>query len=194
MVRLLKRTEIYRNQNQIIMQLKKNLLIVCLSLFLVNGLSAQTFKYIGADKCKMCHNKTATGEQYKKWLASPHANSLKSLSSQASLDYAKKNGIADPAKEEKCLKCHSTYEQAGASLRGGILATDGVSCESCHGPGSAYKSPSIMKNKELAMKNGLILPDKTVCLACHNKENPFFKEFNFEAASKKIAHPNPAAK
>jgi hypothetical protein len=176
------------------MQIKKNLLIVCFSLFLVNSLSAQTFKYIGADKCKMCHNKTATGEQYKKWLADPHANSLKTLASQASLDYAKKNGIADPAKDAKCLKCHSTYEKAGASLRGGILPTEGVSCESCHGPGSGYKSPSVMKSRELSMKNGLILPDKTVCLGCHNKENPFFKEFNFEVASKKIAHPNPAAK
>jgi len=176
------------------MILKKNLMLVCLSLFLASSLSAQTFKYIGADKCKTCHNKPATGDQYKKWLNDPHAKALKTLSSQASLDYAKKNGIADPAKEPKCLKCHSTFEKAGAKLRGGILAEEGVSCESCHGPGSSYKSPSIMKNKEQAMANGLILPDKSVCLGCHNKENPFHKEFNFEASVAKITHPNPAAK
>ena len=126
--------------------------------------------------------------------ADPHAKALKTLSSQESLDYAKKNGIADPAKDAKCLKCHSTYEKAGASLRGGILASEGVSCESCHGPGSAYKSPAIMKNKEQAMKNGLIMPTKEVCITCHNKENPFFKEFNFETYAAKIAHPNPMAK
>jgi hypothetical protein len=176
------------------MIIKRNLLIVCLSLFLLSSLSAQTYKYTGAEKCKMCHNKAATGEQYNKWLKDPHSKALKTLSSQASLDYAKKNGIADPAKEAKCLKCHSTYEKAGASLRSGILPEEGVSCESCHGPGSGYKSPAIMKNKEQALKTGLILPDKTVCLGCHNKENPFFKEFNFEIASAKIAHSNPAVK
>jgi len=175
------------------MQIKK-IILICLSLFLVNTLSAQTFKYIGADKCKLCHNKPATGEQYNKWLSDPHSKALKSLSSQASLDYAKKNGITDPAKEPKCLKCHSTYEKAGASLRGGILPEEGVSCESCHGPGSAYKSPTIMKNKEQAMAKGLILPDKNLCVTCHNKENPFHKEFNFDTFVAKIAHPIPATK
>ena len=157
-------------------------------------LSAQTYKYIGADKCKMCHNKPATGEQYNKWIKDPHSQAMKLLSNKESLDYAKKNGIADPAKEAKCLKCHSTYEKAGAGLRAGILPEESVSCESCHGAGSVYKSPTIMKNKKLAMESGLILPDKKVCLGCHNKENPFFKEFNFEASLTKIAHPNPAAK
>ena len=53
--------------------LMKNLLMICISLLLVNTLSAQTFKYIGADKCKICHNKSATGDQYVKWLKDPHA-------------------------------------------------------------------------------------------------------------------------
>lgn len=176
------------------MQIKKILFIVCLSIFMINTLSAQTYKYIGADKCKMCHNKPATGDQYGKWLKDPHSKAMATLSNQASLDYAKKNGIADPAKDAKCLKCHSTYEKAGASLRGGIRPEEGVSCESCHGPGSGYKSPAIMKNKEQALKTGLIIPDEKLCLTCHNKENPFFKEFNFTAYSSKIAHSNPAAK
>ena len=142
----------------------KNLFLICISLLLVNTLSAQTFKYVGADKCKMCHNKPASGDQYAKWLKDPHAQAMKTLSSQASLDYAKKNGIADPAKEAKCLKCHSTFDKAAANLRAGITAQEGVSCESCHGPGSKYKSPSVMKNRKLAMESGLIIPDKTVCL------------------------------
>jgi len=176
------------------MQIKKNLILVCISIFLTSTLSAQTFKYIGADKCKMCHNKPATGEQYKKWLEGPHAKALESLKSQASLDYAKKNGIANPSKDAKCLKCHSTFDQVDPKLRGGILADDGVSCESCHGPGSAYKSPTIMKNKEQSLAKGLIEPDKALCVNCHNKENPFHKEFNYDTFVAKIAHPNPAAK
>ena len=173
---------------------RKILLLFCLTLFLGNLVTAQTYKYIGADKCKICHNKPATGEQYNKWLKDPHSKALKTLSNQASLDYAKKNGIANPAKDAKCLKCHSTYEKAGANLRAGILAEEGVSCESCHGPGSAYKSPTLMKNKAQALANGLVLPTKELCIKCHNKENPFFKEFDFETFVAKIAHPNPAAK
>jgi hypothetical protein len=172
----------------------KNLLIICFSLLIVNALSAQNFKYIGADKCKVCHNKPANGDAYGVWAKSPHALAMKTLSSQASLDYAKKNGIADPTKEAKCLKCHSTFDKVAANMRATITQAEGVSCEACHGPGSTYKSPTIMKNKKMAMDNGLIMPDKNVCLGCHNKENPFFKEFNFEAAAAKIAHPDPLVK
>jgi len=176
------------------MIIKKSLLLITLIIFAGVSVSAQTYKYIGADKCKMCHNKPATGDQYGVWMKSLHAKALKSLSSQASLDWAKKNGVADPTKEAKCLKCHSTYDAVGANLRGGILATEGVSCESCHGPGSTYKAPNIMKDKALALKNGLIVPTKETCLKCHNKENPFYKEFNYEASLAKIQHPNPALK
>ena len=174
--------------------MKKGILLVCLSLLLGSVLSAQTYKYIGADKCKMCHNKPATGDQYGKWLKGPHAKALATLSSKESLDYAKAHGIADPAKDPGCLKCHSTYERVDAKLRAGIKPTEGVSCETCHGPGSSYKSPSVMKNREQAMKMGLIMPDKQLCLECHNKENPFFKEFNFETYAAKIAHPIPSKK
>ena len=174
------------------MSIKKLLFTAFIFLFAGSLLSAQvTFKYIGADKCKLCHNKPANGDAYGKWKASLHSKSMASLSSQASLDYAKKNGIADPTKEAKCLKCHSTFDAVAANLRGGITQADGVSCESCHGPGSAYKSPAIMKSKEQSLKNGLILPNEAVCLKCHNKENPFYKEFNFATASAKIAHPDP---
>lgn len=173
------------------MSIKKCLLSISILLFTAGVLSAQSFKYIGADKCKMCHNKPTTGEQYNKWLNSPHAKSLASLTSQAATDYAKKNGIADASKEPKCLKCHSTYEKADPDLRGGILATEGVSCESCHGPGSAYKSPVIMKDLTQAKANGLIIPDKELCITCHNKKNPFHKEFNFDTFVAKIAHPIP---
>jgi Cytochrome c554 and c-prime len=174
--------------------IRRTLSLLTLIFFMVGVVSAQTFKYIGADKCKLCHNKPATGDQYAQWQKTLHSKSLKSLASQPALDYAKKNGIADPTKEAKCLKCHSTFDAVPANLRGGIPAIDGVSCESCHGPGSSYKSPTIMKDLALSQKNGLIMPTKEVCLKCHNKENPFYKEFNFEAALTKVNHPNPAAK
>ena len=154
--------------------------------------SGQTFKYIGADKCKPCHNKPATGDQYAKWLKDPHSQAMKSLSSQASLDYAKKNGIADPTKEASCLGCHSTFDQVDPKLRATILQSEGVSCESCHGPGSSYKSPAVMKNVAQAKTMGLVIPDRKLCLKCHNDKNPFHKEFVYETYFAKVNHPNPA--
>ena len=170
---------------------KKILFVFCMSLLIAGTASAQTNKYIGADKCKVCHNKPTKGEQYNKWAKDKHSQALKTLASQKAIDYAKKNGIADASKEPKCLKCHSTYDAVAANLRGGILATEGVSCESCHGPGSGYKSPTIMKNQAMALKNGLVLPDEKVCKTCHNPENPFHKDFKFAEYSAKIAHPDP---
>jgi hypothetical protein len=173
---------------------KKWILMLCLLIFIGNAISAQTYKYIGAEKCKLCHNKPATGEQYNKWTKEPHSQAMATLSNQASLDYAKKNGIADPAKEPSCLKCHSTFHEVDPKLRATITAEEGVSCESCHGPGSSYKTPAIMKKRDLAIKMGMIIPDKQLCLTCHNKENPFHKELDYETALPKVMHPNPALK
>lgn len=172
---------------------KKGFLLLIMVMFMGSVINAQ-YKYIGADKCKVCHNKPASGEQYNKWLKDPHSQALKTLSNDKSKEYAKKTGIPDAAKDAKCLKCHSTYDAADAKLRGTLLATEGVSCESCHGPGSAYKSPSVMKNLAQAKTMGLLVPDKALCVKCHNKDNPFHKEFNYDTFWAKIAHPNPAIK
>jgi hypothetical protein len=174
---------------------RKNLvLIVCLVFITGSALVAQDFQYVGAAKCKICHNKPASGQQYKIWSESLHASAMKSLSNEKALAYAKEHNIADPTKEPSCLKCHSTAGSVKESLQAGITITEGVSCESCHGPGSAYKTNTIMKDRALALKNGLIIPDQKVCEKCHNKENPFFKPFNFEESKKKIAHPDPLVK
>ncbi|MCF8370880.1 MAG: cytochrome c family protein [Bacteroidales bacterium] len=175
--------------------LKKNLILVIgLVIFAGSSLIAQDFEYIGAAKCKMCHNKAATGEQYKKWAEGPHANAMKSLSNEKSMEYAKANGIADPTTDAKCIKCHSTAGSIDASKNIGVKSDEGVSCESCHGPGSAYKSKAIMQDHAKSLANGLIVPDQKLCESCHNEKNPFHKPFNYAEYSKKIAHPNPAGK
>jgi hypothetical protein len=176
------------------MKSKNLILILCLVFITSGGLLSQEFQYVGSAKCKICHNKPATGQQFKVWSESLHANAMKSLSNEKSLAYAKEHNIADPTKDPSCLKCHSTAGSVKESLQAGITIAEGVSCESCHGPGSAYKTNTIMKDEALALKNGMIKPDQKVCEKCHNKDNPFFKPFNFAEASKKIAHPNPMVK
>ena len=162
------------------MNTKKITILLCMAIFACTALTAQTFKYIGASKCKMCHNKPDKGEQYNVWSAGPHAKAMESLS-------------AEEAKDPKCLKCHSTVGHIDASLVASIKVDEGVSCESCHGPGSAYKGASIMKNREQSMAKGLILPVEEVCLKCHNEESPDFKGFDYAEYCAKIAHPNPKA-
>jgi len=173
------------------MMTKKVLMITAVLMFMGGFVFAQDYQYIGAAKCKMCHNSAKSGYQYKIWSESLHSKALESLKSQKSMDYAKANGIADPSKDMKCLKCHSTYHQVGEDAILSLTADEGVSCESCHGPGSKYKAMNIMKDQALALKSGLVLPTKEVCEKCHNKENPFYKPFNFDEAVKKIAHPTP---
>lgn len=163
------------------MNYKKLLLLFGLAIMVSSVALAQSFKYVGASKCKMCHNKPTTGMQYTKWAKSPHAHAMESLKG------------AD-ATNPKCLKCHSTAASVDKSLLAGIKVEEGVSCESCHGPGSMYKSAGIMKNQKLAMTKGLIMPDEKVCLTCHNSESPNFKGFNFEEYKAKIAHPDPRMK
>ena len=48
-----------------------------------------------------------------------------------------------------------------------------------------------MKNRDLALQKGMILPTEEVCKKCHNPESPTYKPFNYAEASAKIAHPDP---
>ena len=162
------------------MNFKKLSLLFGIVILFACFVSAQDFKYVGAAKCKMCHNKEEKGEQYNKWAAGPHAKAMASLKG------------AD-AKNPKCLKCHSTAA-ANPDMVASITVEEGVSCESCHGPGSAYKVAATMKDKTKAMANGMIVPDEKLCRKCHNKESPNYKEFNFAEYSKKIAHKDPSKK
>ncbi|MEA3461786.1 MAG: cytochrome c family protein [Bacteroidota bacterium] len=173
---------------------KRIFTIAMLVFFAGSALMAQNFKYIGASKCKMCHVKPATGEQYNIWLKGPHAGAMKTLASEESKKIATEMGIADPTTDAACIKCHSTVGSVDAKLVASAKMDEGVSCESCHGPGSMYKGASVMKNKELAMTKGLIEPTEAGCKTCHNEESPTYKPFNYAEKVKMIAHPNPAAK
>lgn len=145
----------------------------------VSTAQAQQKEYIGAAKCKMCHNKAATGEQFKQWAATPHAGAMKRLN-------------ATEAKDPKCLKCHTTAAGLVLSDTQTITVAEGVSCETCHGPGSVYKSATIMKDQAKSIAAGMIIPDEKLCKKCHNAESPHYKGFDYKTYLAKIAHPNPA--
>jgi hypothetical protein len=169
----------------------KNLSMVFCFMFLTNMMFSQDFKYVGSAKCKMCHNSEEKGKQFAIWTESLHSKAFATLQGPEALKYAKEHNIADPSKEPKCLKCHATASGVDAGAIAGLTMEEGVSCESCHGPGSAYKSIPVMKDIAQAKTNGLIIPDETVCKKCHNPESPNYKPFDFATYSQKIAHKNP---
>ncbi|MBV5315397.1 MAG: hypothetical protein JZU47_18985 [Prolixibacteraceae bacterium] len=163
------------------MNYKKIIFLLGMVVFSIAIVNAQDAKYIGAAKCKMCHNKAEKGEQFNKWASSVHAKAMASLKG------------AD-ATNPKCLKCHSTAAGVDQALVATITVAEGVSCESCHGPGSLYKVATVMKDQKASMAKGLIMPDEKVCKKCHNEESPNYKGFNYKEYVAKIAHDDPTTK
>jgi len=155
-----------------------------------------TFKYGGVATCKACHLTKKSGAQYKIWQKGPHAKAYETLKTPEAQEMAKKEGIEDPFNSENCLKCHVTAYGVDAELIGPKLKLEeGIGCEACHGPGSEYKKRKIIvaiyEGKLDGAKYGLVEPTEEVCVMCHNKESPTFKEFKFEEMVAKIAHPVP---
>lgn len=172
-------------------------LVFFLAVLVFQVYAQDTPKYVGAGKCKTCHKRESIGDQYKIWENSQHAKAMKTLASAEAKKIAKEKGIADPAKDAKCTKCHSTYASVDAKMldpKTKLTLDEGVSCESCHGPGSEYKSNKVMKDQKLAISKGLIIPDEKTCKGCHNSESPTFKSFDFKTAYAKIKHPVPEKK
>lgn len=170
------------------------LTVIFLAISVLQVYAQDAAKYIGSKKCKICHRKADDGEQYKIWSEGPHAKAMEALASDEAKKIAKEKGIADPAKDAKCTKCHSTFAAVDAKMldaKTKLTLDEGVSCESCHGPGSEYKSKKTMKDIKLAKAAGLIIPDEKTCKKCHNSESPTFKSFDFAKASEKIAHKIP---
>ena len=148
-------------------------------------------KYIGTTKCKMCHDAEAKGKIYTKWAATKHATAYATLANEESKKIAKEMKIEDPQKDGKCLKCHVTgYKEATGDK---YSMEEGVTCEACHGPGEHYWSMKVMKDKKLALENGLVEPTEKLCVACHNKESPTYKPFKYAEAYKLVEHHPPKA-
>jgi hypothetical protein len=149
--------------------------------------------FVGAEKCKMCHNSPAKGAQFTKWTESKHSKAFATLASEESKKIAAAKGIADPQKDSQCLRCHVTGSGAPADkLIDKYKAADGVGCESCHGPGGDYWKMDVMKDKAKAVAAGLVIPNEATCKGCHNSDGPTFKGFDYAAMKAQIAHPNPA--
>lgn len=121
---------------------KNAVLLAALGLVVVtgtHGAAAQEVEHIGVLVCKKCHE-----NQARSWAKTPHAKAFDALRPGQRTEAKVKAGL-DPDKEYRtdadCIGCHTTgfgepggYDPAAPNK---ILAR--VGCESCHGPGSAYR-------------------------------------------------------
>lgn len=153
-------------------------LVTLISLLLFTVIYAAKAEYVGAKKCKGCHTGAQNKMVYEKWEKAVHARAFETLKAKGE------------EKNPRCLPCHTTgFNEGGYKMRApGASNFEGVQCESCHGPGSLYKSTKHMKDEFDAVQNGLMIPIEALCTKCHNKNSPHFKGFDYQNAVKKIDH------
>ena len=165
-----------------------------------------TYKYVGAKKCKTCHKKELIGNQYGLWQEARHSKAFETLQGEKAIEIAKEKGISSPPSEaDECLECHATAYGLGPEdfTRKPLRLADGIQCETCHGPGSAYRKKKIMSDHDESLAKGLLVPDEKTCLECHNDESPSWDPakytladgtsagFDFDQATEEIQHPIP---
>ena len=163
-------------------------------------------KLISVKKCAMCHKKEDKGNQYGKWQSMGHAKAFEILGTEEAKAVGAKLGIDDPQSSGQCLKCHSTAYYFTETLQTEeVTLENGVSCQSCHGPGADYKKKSIMESLEESIANGMVYPAKEKsCTLCHNDTGPTWDPnrytlpdgtksgFDVNQAYEKIKHERPA--
>ena len=142
--------------------------------------------FVGVASCSgsTCHGRTeADGKIVRQdelaiWQneASPsgaHSRAWRVLANPRSQMIARNLGIGEATTAPMCLGCHATPAAAGA--RGGrFQVSDGVGCESCHGPASSWLSShyAVGASHSANVARGLIPLDNpraraSVCLDCH---------------------------
>jgi len=169
----------------------------------LKNIAASKSIYVGAKKCKSCHDKESRGEIYAKWTEMKHSKALESLKSDEAIAIGKERGIAKPWESGDCLKCHETAYGEPAERKHKKFATElGVQCESCHGPGSEHVKIrlAVAKDETQKVEDGVIrevekgeifLPDEMLCRNCHNEESPSYQEFKFGERLEEIRHLHP---
>src|SRR5580704_12245425 len=140
-------------------------------------------KYTGPGSCSSpsCHggvqprNETSVQQnEYSTWVVrDKHAHAFINLTNPFGTRIAKIMGLGKPDQAPRCLACHALDVPVDQRARTFDL-TDGVGCENCHGPASAWLGPHTTrgwtydKSLELGMYNTRDLAKRSEkCLSCH---------------------------
>ena len=102
-----------------------------------------------------------------------HAKAYRVLTEDQGQRIARNLGIENAASAPECLACHATF--VPADVRGKrFQLSDGVGCESCHGPASKWLGQHVTgeASREENIKAGMYRTEEPVaraslCLSCH---------------------------
>jgi len=162
-------------------------LLICLPLFSLSlsfGQDKEPVKYIGPGSCAAtsCHGsvKPVAGSrilqnEYSTWiLQDKHSRAYQALTGDIGERMARILKLGSKAEDApKCLACHALYtapEQRGRAYE----ISEGVSCENCHGPASAWLGPHTTRSwpHERSLALGMadtrnVIHRAEKCLECH---------------------------
>lgn len=125
---------------------------------------------VGSQACAGCHP-----EEHKSWATGPHGRAMETLAKIPVVAPEGEVAPAGPHQNAECVRCHATPKE----IRGGAPSTDlaayrhdeGVSCESCHGPGAAHVAAGGGKdNIEGLGESCPVCVLEAICTSCHTPQ------------------------
>ncbi|MBI3950138.1 MAG: hypothetical protein HY314_06760 [Acidobacteria bacterium] len=148
-----------------------------------SGPALDGFKFTGAGSCSSsnCHggvssraDKRIRQDEYSAWvIKDKHARAYDVLFNEKSKRMARILKLDKPETSAKCLDCHATNVATDLRSRSFDIS-DGVSCESCHGPAEQWLGQHTTRGwtHEQSLKVGMYDMKNTVrraekCLTCH---------------------------
>lgn len=129
-------------------------------------------EYVGSERCLGCHADGPGDGPAGHWTASRHSRAFHTLSSNQARALAAGReeylDVSDPSRDPRCLMCHVTGAQdPGAAFGETFSPTEGVGCESCHGPGGGHRNGAPLSDPDAFTSNGGGMPDELTCRRCH---------------------------
>ena len=142
------------------------------------------FQYTGPGSCSAsaCHGGIQPRQEtrvqqneYSTWVVQDkHAKAFSALGSPLSLRIGRNLGLEQkPEAARECLTCHALDVPTAARARTFDL-TDGVSCESCHGPAASWLGPHTARDwtHQQSVRVGMydtkdLARRQEKCLSCH---------------------------
>ncbi len=157
--------------------------LFCAVTYLSAADSTEPSKYTGPGSCSSpaCHGgvqprdqTTVLQNEYSTWVVrDKHAHAYENLTNPVGTRIAKIMGLPSPETAPRCLACHALDVPAEQRARTFDLS-DGVGCENCHGPASAWLGPHTTrgwkydKSLELGLNDTRDLVKRSEkCLSCH---------------------------
>jgi hypothetical protein len=163
--------------------LKAPLLVALLSTSFALCFAADPPKYTGPGSCASpsCHGGVAPRSdnsvwqnEYSTWVVKDkHSQAFTALSLPVAVRMAKILGLPNAFSAPKCLACHALDVPEAERART-FDASDGVSCENCHGPASNWLGPHTTKGwtHQQSVDAGMydtrdVVHRSEKCLTCH---------------------------